>query len=189
MKTGLWLTAWAICALCGCAHRQPAQLGEYRTPYNEPLTSPGAEFSAVPPAVQNAIRAEAGAADIAHILKGSDSGKTIYEVSFVRSDELPTLYIAPDGSVLNPDLTVAIGAAGESSYVLTGGPVSGGKQVELPDPVKKVVHDRAPNGKVSAIHTQTWGNQTVYVISFADEAHYPRLYITADGTVLNQAPN
>ena len=52
--------------LAGCAEDRP------ETVYHEPLTSPGGQFAMLPPTVQNSVRAQTGAAEIAGILAGLD---------------------------------------------------------------------------------------------------------------------
>ena len=96
----------------GCARHHELASIDYPIPYNKPLTSPGAKFSALPPAVKNSIRAEAGSAEIADIVKDNSSGEPVYIVYFANGKLMRPLFLAPDGSVLHSDLTVARGAAG-----------------------------------------------------------------------------
>src|SRR5215469_10124949 len=104
----------------GCAPRPVAE-----TSYTYPLTSPGAVFASLPPQVQNAARAETGSAEITNVMKLDLPNGLVYQISFQDPKEYPTLYIAQDGSVLDTNLTVAVGAPVEPASTLTGGGASG----------------------------------------------------------------
>ena len=78
--------------------------------------------------------------------------------------------------MLNPDLTVAVSAAR-------------GMRVKLDDlspRVKKAIPDRAPVAEVAYINKEGWGDHVVYVVTFKDEAHYPRLLLSEDGVVVEE---
>jgi hypothetical protein len=148
--------------------------------YIKPLLSPGSIFWNLPPPVQNTVRAEAGTAEILDSVKDTSSGKTIYKIYFQNHEVFPPLYVASDGSVLNPDLSLAV-AAPETSR-------TGVKLSELPPEALKVVHDRAPNSEIANISKEKWGDRVVYTISFKDETRHARLYVATDGTIFNEVP-
>ena len=180
------------CSLClvtllvaSCAHERP--VANYPVPYDRPLNSPGGKFSSLPPAVQNTIRAETGSAEIEDIVRDTHTGSLVYKVHFVDKKLFPTLYIAPDGSVLNPNLTVAVGAAQGTTGVGRGGAVSL-KPSDLPPNVMRLIQDRAPHTEIAFIQKELWGDREVYVVSFKDPNHNPDLCIAADGTVLKGKP-
>jgi hypothetical protein len=87
------------------------------------------------------------------------------------------MYVAPDGSVLNPDLTVAVNAR----------PGTRVKLAEVPHSVKEAIPKRAPAGEVAYIIKESWGERTVYVVTFKDETHNPKLLLGEDGTTLDEA--
>ena len=153
------------------------------TPYRFPLISIGEKFSGLPPSVQNTIRAQVGSLPLADIQKDTSSGQTIYKVLFKYEDVFPPLLIAPDGSVLNPDLTVAVAAPEEHIGVPTRHITASLKTSDLPPPVMKSIQDRAPSGEIASIYKEVWGEHDIYIVSFKDPAHNPRLYIAADGTM------
>src|SRR5689334_22088224 len=103
-------------AAAGCApHREhikhtPVETAvvHEKTPFNKPLLSPGAQFGALPPPVQNTVIAEAGTEVIWDVVKDTSSGQTIYILYFENKNIYPPIYLARDGSVLNPYLTVAL---------------------------------------------------------------------------------
>lgn len=183
--------------LAGCAthHEQPVHHEEAVHPekalapaaFRKPLLSPGAQFGALPPPVQNTVIAEAGSEVIWDVVKEEHSGQTIYIIYFENQDIYPPLYVGRDGSVLNPDLTVAVHAPQYKAAALGANlGTTTVKLTELPAKVLDVVHAQASHSEVSSIDKATWGNRVVYIIIFKDELHNPRLYVEADGTLLKE---
>jgi hypothetical protein len=169
--------------VAGCAARRDRK-AEYLDAFKKPLLSPGAQFGALPPAVQNTVIAEAGSEVIWDVVKDNSSGQTVYKIYFENRDLYPPLLVARDGSVLNPDLTVAVKAPEQTASSLginTGTMV---KLTDLPQKVLDVIHEQGSRTDISEIDKATWGNRTVYIITFRDESHYPKLYVEADGTLL-----
>jgi hypothetical protein len=152
--------------------------------YHEPLTSVGARFGALPVAVQNTVRAQTGTAEINDIDKELRSIGTVYKVTYVNDELYPPLFIANDGSVINPDMSVAVGAAHDETTVQKGGAAGGLHFNDLPAPVMRTVEATGPKSDVQSIDKETWGSRIVYIISFHDETRHPRLYVESDGTVL-----
>jgi len=181
MKTELFAALSLGALLAGCAyhHDRKADYGVFR----KPLLSPGAQFGALPPAVQNTVIAEAGSEVIWDVVKDNKSGQTVYIITFENRDIYPPLYVARDGSVLNPDLTVAVQAPEQTSAL----GINIGERIkltELPPKVLEVIHEQASRTDISSIDKATWGNRTVFVVTFKEESHYPKLYVEADGTLL-----
>ncbi|HEY5481500.1 MAG TPA: hypothetical protein VIL39_08475 [Verrucomicrobiae bacterium] len=162
--------------LTGCATQSKVEKAQHHTVYNKPLTSPGAKFGALPPVVQRTVLAEAGPAEVVDAVRDPSSGRVVYKIYFRDADIFPPIYVAPDGSVLNPDLTVAVSAFHGIRV----------KPDEVPATVKKVIPERAPSSEVAYIDLETWGNRTVYVVTFKDEAHNPRLLIASDGSLVEE---
>lgn len=186
MRTRFLVTVALASVLAGCA--EPGDLLDtHHTPYNVPLYSSGAQFGALPPAVQNTVRAEAGSEEIYDIIKDHSSGETVYKIYFVNPGAYPTLYVARDGSVLNPDLTVAIAAPHDTMGTFGSSLGTAVKLTDLPPAVLEVIHQQASRSEVASIDKGTWGNRAVYVVTFKDESHYPKLYVEADGTLLKDA--
>jgi len=175
----------------GCAHHHPPAApkppveaakpkSEAKNPYTKPLLSPGAQFAAMPPAVQNTVRAQVGSAEVNDVVKETRDGQSIYKIYFQAYQIYPPLYVAADGSVLRSDFSVAVHAP-ESNH-------AGLKLSDLPPDALKVVHDRASSTEIAAISKETWGDRIVYIVAFKDETEHPKLYITADGTVFAESP-
>jgi hypothetical protein len=182
--------------IAGCAHRFDDHLSSppvatepptaaAQSAYLKPLSSPGAKFAALPPAAQNTIRAEVGVAEIADIVKSTNSTKLVYQISFRNPDTFPTLYVSPNGDVLNPDGSVAVHAIQEDLGNTTIGQNTGViKLGDLPPNVMRVIQEHAPNAEVSSVSKVIQPDMTFYVVTFKDEAHAPKLRITEDGILL-----
>ncbi len=162
--------------LAGCATPEQPKTAERETPYRKPLTSPGAKFGALPAVVQRTVLAEAGPAEVVDAVRDTGSGRVVYKIYFRDSELFPPMFVAPDGSVLNPDLTVAVAARQPNLVKLSALPVS----------VKEAIPKRAPAGEVAYINKESWAGRTVYVITFKDEVHNPKLLLGEDGAVLDE---
>jgi hypothetical protein len=185
---GVWLQAIVVgLAFCaGCASRQNDHQQVSENPYRQPLVSPGGQFGSLPPAVQNSVRAQTGSTEIEGVAKTNVAGRMVYEIRFQNPELFPPMYVAQDGSVLNPDLSVAVGAPRDNSQVLTGAGAGGLKFEDLPGPAASVVRSYGPVDQIAAIDRQMWGNRLTYIVSFKDEVRYPKLYLASDGTVLKE---
>lgn len=62
----------------------------------------GSDISALPVAVQQAIRTNTPRADVVSIHRTEEDGRTIYEIEFAGREENPRLRVAEDGSLLRP---------------------------------------------------------------------------------------
>jgi len=173
----LWFIAIAT-ALCGCASQAP------EVAYRQPLNSPGGEFASLPPAVQNSVRAEAGMAEIVGISKENDAGAAIYEIRFRNADVYPPLYLASDGSVLNSDLTVVVGASRDTIAASTGSGVSGIKMDDLPSNVVETIRHQAPTAEVDTLSRLTSEGDIFYNVTFKDPRHHPKLLIRDNGKLV-----
>jgi hypothetical protein len=151
---------------------------QHQSVYDKPLTSPGAKFGAMPPVVQRTVLAEAGPAEIVDAVRDTSAGRVVYKIYFRDSEVFPPLFVAPDGSVLNPDLTVAVSATLGTRV----------KRTELPPKVVKAITDKAPGGEIAYINKEGWADRVVYVVTFKDEAHFPKLLLAEDGTVVEETP-
>jgi hypothetical protein len=178
MKTGFFLIAALAFVLAGCEEEAPRQA------YYEPLTSPGGKFTMLPPAVQNSVRAQAGMAEISNIHRIPNGESSIYEFYFKNSEVYPPLYVAPDGSVLTPDLHVAVGASAETIAASTGSAASGLKLDDLPPNVVQTIRHRAPTAEVDTVHRITEGSEILYEVSFKDPEHHPSLLVMDDGRLV-----
>jgi len=178
MKSHVFGAVLVALLLAGCATSNKSQKAGHQTAYDKPLTSPGAKFGALPPVVQRTVLAEAGPAEVVDAVRDTSAGRVVYKIYFRDKDVFPPLYVAPDGSVLNPDLTVAVSAVHGTRVM----------PAEVPAKVMKVIPERAPSADVAYINKETWGDRVVYIVSFKDEAHNPKLFIAADGTVVEESP-
>ena len=172
----------AIVGVVGCAtHTEPAHY-----PYHQPLSSPGEKFGGLPPAVQKTVRAQVGAADLYDIRKLDASGRVVYEFLFHDHDRYPPLYVASDGSVLYPDMTVAVAAEEPNIGALSGGAAGGIKFSDLPIAVAHAALEKEPTAEVAFIHKLYLGGNPFYEVSFKNAKRYPKLLIAEDGTLVNE---
>ena len=198
LKGVFWMSAAAL-LFCGCLkhHAEPppsARAGvaietssDYDSRYRYPLVSPGTQFAELPPAVQRTIRAETGGAQIFDIQKGTNSeGGMVYRVIFENDIVLPPLFIAPNGSLLHPDLTISKTPPTEIVASKTLGPTERVSVQDLPPAVVKAIQGQAPDAEIGTITKETQGNQVVYIVTFKDRMHGP-LRLGPDGTVLHDS--
>ncbi len=178
MKSHVFGAGLVALLVAGCATHNQTQKAGHQTVYNKPLISPGAKFGALPPPVQRTVLAQVGPAEVVDVRRDTSTGRVFYKIYFRDVDIFPPMYVAPDGSVLNPDLTVAV-AAFHGLRV---------KPDEVPAAVMKVIPQRAPAGEIAYITLEAWGGRAVYVVTFKDEAHTPRLLIASDGSAVEETP-
>jgi hypothetical protein len=164
--------------LAGCAEQTPV------TVYQQPLTSPGGEFSRLSPVVQNSVRAQAGMAEIERIEKETSGGSTIYVFHFKNIFVYPPLYVAADGSVLTSNLDVAVGVSADAIQASTGFGSNGIKLSDLPVLVVTTIRSHAPTAQVESVQKISDENGVAYEVFFRQPEHHPRLLIADDGTVL-----
>jgi hypothetical protein len=174
----------ALALVSGCAshHSRPAKVSnaDVRSPYNIPLSTPGARFGSLPAVVQATVLSEAGTASIYDIFMDTSGGRVVYKIYFEDAVNYPPLWVGSDGGVLNKDLSVAIPGPREGKASV---PMS-----DLPTNVLRVLQDHPPGAEISNISKDYWGDHTIYVVSFKDDLKCPRMYVLADGTVLAQGP-
>ena len=56
----------------------------------------------------------------------------------------------------------------------------------MPPIVVKVIEEHGPLTGYRSINKELWGDRSVYVVTFKDTAHYPRLFIMADGSLVEE---
>lgn|ERR1041385_8735991 len=197
MKNSIWISGcwFAVAfAMAGCVAKPPRQADFVRVPhvqgpYQRPLISPGAQFGALPPKVQNAVRAEAGIAVLDRVVRDRTPVGTIYKIYFQNDATYPPLFVSADGDVLNPDYTIAVPAPEAARLAFLGGTaVEGGaiQLVDLPEEVLKMIQQQAPHADIASIEKQAWGDRTVFVVAFKGENASPKLYVRSDGIVLKE---
>jgi hypothetical protein len=80
----------------------------------------------------------------------------------------------------------SMGAASENDQnVLTGGPVTGTRLQDLPQPVRNTLKNRFSTAEVADIDKQTQNGKTVYKISFAEPGKNPSITVAGDGSVVD----
>jgi len=83
-----------------------------------------------------------------------------------------------------------MGASSENDQnVLTGGPVTGTRLKDLPQPVRDTLQSRMPTAEVSDIDKKTQNGRVVYKISFIEPGKNPSIYVAEDGSVVSNPSN
>jgi hypothetical protein len=82
----------------------------------------------------------------------------------------------------------SMGGAENDRNVLTGGPVTGTTINDLPEPVKKRLKELAPTAEIADIDKQTQGGRVIYRITFTEAGRNPTMYISQDGTLIQNIP-
>jgi hypothetical protein len=149
--------------LCGGCVSRPL---DYQSSYDNAFISPGMKFLGLPAAVQSTIRAQAGMAEILDIGRYETHDRTFYKVWFARSAVYPPLYIAPDGSVLNSDLTVSMQAPTETYAELAGHAFGTVSLANIPASVLKAIKVNAPTAEIRRIDEYDEKKTRVYEIQF-----------------------
>ncbi len=165
--------------MSACAHRSSTK-AEIEARYHQPFISPGTRFAKLPAAVQSAIRAQAGSAEIYQIRQAPGSAGLIYVIEFKNRAVYPPLRLAADGSLLNPDDTVALGAPADLAVASTGAAAGGLTLAELPGAALQTVRTQAPDAEIDTITKESHGGQVTYEVTFKGQRHAP-LRLTADG--------
>ena len=91
MKSPVLLVVSLAVLLAGCATPDKPQTAAHETPYNKPLTSPGAKFGALPPIVQLTVLAEVGPEEVVDAVRDTSSGRVVYKVYFRDSELFPPI--------------------------------------------------------------------------------------------------
>jgi hypothetical protein len=134
------------------------------------------------------VRAEAGSAAVDRVFRDRTPAGTIYKIYFQNEFVYPPLLVTPEGDVLNPDYTIAIPAP-DSAHDISGLVGPDGRTVQLvdvPEDAMKIIQEQAPHAEIASIEKQTWGDRTVYVVTFKGENASPKLYVRSDGIVLKE---
>ena len=81
------------------------------------------------------------------------------------------------------------GGKDNDQNVLTGGPVTGTTIKDLPQAVKNTLKEKAPRAEIADIDKQSQAGRAVYRITFTEPGTNPTMYISEDGTVVQNMPS
>ena len=62
------------------------------------------------------------------------------------------------------------------------------KPAEVPATVMKAIPEHAPSAEVAYITLESWSGRAVYIVTFKDDAHNPRLLVASDGSIVEETP-
>ncbi len=182
MKTPFFVFAAAafLVLASGCATRkQSPEAVAVEAHETQPTVSPGTKFALLPGAVQDSIRARAGASEISDINKTQgEDGHDVYVITF---RDHPTLHLADNGDPVNESNVGGVGAPAEIPEAGAGASPT----TILPMAVQRTLQQAAPSAAVADVQRQ---RRTVYEITFQDPQRHPSLLIADDGTILRQPP-
>ena len=99
MKIQIMMAVLAMGLMAGCATREEDRVMDESAGANT-TPSLGTEFSELPAAVQDTIRAQRPNAKIDDIDKEMRTGRTVYEIQFAEPGLNPKLHIAEDGTLI-----------------------------------------------------------------------------------------
>jgi ABC-type glycerol-3-phosphate transport system substrate-binding protein len=81
-----------------------------------------------------------------------------------------------------------MGAASDNdNNVLTGGPITGTTIQDLPQGIRDTLQKRVPDSEIANINRINRNGQTFYEISFTQPGKNPKLFLTAEGRVLEES--
>jgi len=86
-------------------------------------------------------------------------------------------------------MRTSMGGAEHDKNVLTGGPVTGTTINDLPQPVKDTLKQKAPTAEIADIDRQSQGGRFIYRITFTEPAKNPTMYISQDGSIVQNMPS
>ena len=141
------------------------------------------EFNELPAAVQKSVRASEPNAEVADVDKDTRNGLEVYKIDFREPDRHPSIWVAPDGTVLKTDTERAMGRAPETVNANKGS----GAQSELsalPLPVQKAINENAPKAEVSSIRRNEQNGRIYYDIEYAGKKENPTIQVAEDGSVV-----
>jgi len=160
------------------------------------------KFNSLPPAVQQAVRSHAPAAEIASVETKSRDHMTYYVIEFKEPGRNPKLTVAENGTVVTSDLERAMGSARaeigtnsgwfnrkepDSTLGAPKGPTGRAAKIDLsalPIPVQKTLKSEAPNAVITDISRHDDNGRLVYEFAFEDQGKNPTMRIAEDGTVV-----
>ena len=179
MKAPFFTLLATLVFTAGCASHKPEPEAKNEVkPEYLPLTSPGSQLALLPNPVRQTIRAEAGAAEIDTITKVAGTNPDVYKVTFRDALANPPLYVASDGSLVDPSTIAAVGAP-----PILGESAQGGAAANLPDPVKRTLQSVAPQAPIADVRRT---ERVIYEVDFADPIAHPPLFIGEDGVILKE---
>jgi uncharacterized membrane protein YkoI len=149
------------------------------------------KLSELPAAVQTAVKAQTGSAEIEDIDKEIRNGRVVYEVAFKRNGQHTELLVGADGTVLEGGgvSTPAPPGAIVSSVSKVKIPLAGARKVpldEVPLAVQNVIRTQAGQARIEDIDKGVLNGKTVYEAAFKKEGENIELRVAEDGNILTE---
>jgi len=87
------------------------------------------------------------------------------------------------------EMRKSMGGAENDMNVLTGGPITGTTINDLPQPVKNTLKEKAGSAEIADIDKQSQGGRIIYRVTFSEPARNPTMYISQDGSIVQNMPS
>jgi len=147
---------------------------------NRNAKSTSEKFNALPPAVQQTIRAEASNAEIAAISSRNRNGANTWKVRFKDPEKNPQIEVASDGRLINTDAARPASTGG----ALTPTGATATKLTALPEAAQKTILSKAPDAPIAGITRRAKDGKTIYEIEFTQPGTNSTLQVAQDGTLV-----
>lgn len=151
------------------------------------------QMNELPAAVQNTIKAQAGAAPIEDIDKGTLNGRVVYEVAFKKDGQHTELRVAEDGTVIETltpgqPIKAPAGAAAEYNRGFNA-QLSNASKVSFeatPPAVQAIIKERAGSAQIEDIDKGMLGTTTAYQAAYKKNGKHTELRVTEDGKFVRE---
>ncbi|HYE30504.1 MAG TPA: PepSY-like domain-containing protein [Methylomirabilota bacterium] len=150
------------------------------------------DITAAPASVQQAIRAQAGAAQIEDLDREVRDGRTVYEAAFKRAGTHTEIVVGEDGTLISPAPTATAAAVASTAGGSTNITLQAATKVaftSLPSIVQQTVKAQAGASPVEDVDMGTWAGRQVYQVAFKDaQGQHRELFVSQEGVLLNPQP-
>jgi len=150
----------------------------------------GTQVEDTPPAVQAAIKREAGTREIVDIDKETRAGQTIYEVEIKMPEHNVELHIAQDGTIVRDSRNMkGVGTAPGEVEKGTGRGTAERRLTlnEVPTAVQQAIRAAGDPATLKPIQKKVRDGKAVYEVELQKEGLNTRLEIAEDGTIIRDS--
>lgn len=145
-----------------------------------PLNADHIKFELLPTAVQQTINRSKGNDTLGEIDRETRDGKTVYEVEFPRDGANPKLVIAENGTIVE-DQRASRGTTAASQPGIALG--------DLPEPVRRTIHEESRGRTIADIDLETWDGQQVYgqqvyEVEFEQPGRNAQIHVLQNGSLV-----
>jgi hypothetical protein len=154
------------------------------------------QFNETPAAVQQAIRARAGSAEIEDIDRGTLNGRVVYEAAFKHNGQHNELRVAEDGTVVDrivagQSIGAGIAAQQTAATAQSGAfdegfafDLTSAKKVtwdQVPKNLQTIIREKAGSARIEDIDKGKVGRHDVYQAAYKKNGQHTELRVRSDG--------